>query len=141
MSGPTFFVDRALGRRFPDALEGAGFTVERHAEHFLEAVADTVWIQEVAKRGWYAISKDRMIYRNPVELHSVLSHGLGYFVLRGAGATHADLAANFLDLRGEIERFIGRHPRPFVASVARPSAPGRRGSVRLTKTIANLRPL
>jgi hypothetical protein len=60
---PTFFVDRDLGRRFPEALRAAGLRIEIHDEHFQGATKppDHEWLQLVAERGWIAVSHDAQI--------------------------------------------------------------------------------
>lgn len=42
------------------------------------------------------------------------------FVLIGQ-ATHRELAENVVHSAARIERFIGRHPRPFIAKIYRSS--------------------
>ena len=130
MSAPVFYTDRALGGKvFPDALEAAGIRVERHHDHFAQDASDEVWIAGAAARGWFALSNDKRILRNPVERDAVSRARLGYFVLRGANAKAADLAASFVAVYPAVERYITRTPRPFIASVRRPSQPGRAGRV------------
>jgi len=127
---PTFFVDRALGERiFPDLLDEAGISVAKHSEYFAQDAADEEWIPEVARRGWFALSNDRRIYRTPVQREVVLSAGLGFLVLTGGSAKASELAANFIATYPTILRFIERTPLPFIASVQRPSVPGQTGRV------------
>lgn len=126
---PVFFVDRALGAHvFPDALEAKGIVVERHRDHFAHDAPDEVWIAAVARQGWFALSQDERIYRNPVQRAAVIEAGLGYFVLTGANAKAETIAANFVASYTAVERFVERVPRPFVASVQRGST-GRAGRV------------
>ncbi len=40
----TFFTDRDLGRRVPDALAAAGFSVERHDNHFEKPGRVQMWL-------------------------------------------------------------------------------------------------
>jgi len=51
---PIFFVDRDLGRRFPEMLRGEGLQVEIHDDHYpgAEKPPDHVWLQMAAERGW-----------------------------------------------------------------------------------------
>lgn len=130
MTEPVFFVDRALGEKvFPRALVTAGIRAESHSVHFAPDAPDEIWISEVARKGWFALSNDKRIYVNPVQRAAVLEAGLGYFILTGANASADVLAANFIQTYPALLRFVGRTPRPFVASVRRPSRPGRPGSV------------
>lgn len=129
---PVFFIDRSLGAHiFPDALTAAGVEVRKHDDFFPEDATDEEWIAQVAQRGWFALSNDRRIYRNPVQRQAVLRAGLGYFVLTGGSARADDLAQNFISSLPAIERFIDRTPRPFLASVQRPSKGHETGKVEL----------
>ena len=128
--GPVFFLDRNLGGlMFPRALADAGIRAERHDDHFPQDAADETWIGEVARRGWYALSNDKRIHKNPVQRDAVVAAGLGFFVLTGANAPMPVLAANFVQTFPAVLRFVERTPRPFVASVRRPNLPGRSGRV------------
>lgn len=73
----TFFTDRNLGKRFPQLLRDAGLAVEHHDAHFAPATPDVEWIQEVAARGWIAISHDERIRYKADERSAVVAHGLG----------------------------------------------------------------
>jgi hypothetical protein len=44
----VLFTDRDLGKQFPDLLRSAGIHVERHTDHFQDAVPDEEWLTEVA---------------------------------------------------------------------------------------------
>jgi hypothetical protein len=50
---PVFFVDRDLGRRFPEMLRAGGFAAEIHDAHYrgVEKPADHVWLQMTAAVG------------------------------------------------------------------------------------------
>lgn len=114
-----FFTDRALGKTFPRRLRDAGVRVEVHSDHFRHDVSDIEWIQRVAKAGWYALSQDKRIYKNPLERKAVLDHGLGYFVLSGGHLGLTVIANNFLLTLPSVLRFIERQERPFIASITR----------------------
>jgi hypothetical protein len=129
---PAFFVDRALGERiFPGRLAQAGISVIRHSEQFAQDTPDEEWIPEVARNGWFALSNDRRIYRTAVQRAVVLEARLGFFVLTGGSAKAVELAENFIATYPAVLRFIERTPLPFIASVQRPSVPGRAGRVEL----------
>ena len=117
-----FFTDRDLGRKkFPGILRDGGVRVETHFDHFPPAAPDTEWIPEVARRGWFILSNDKGIMRNPIEREAILTHNAGLFILVG-GSMRADLLArNFVNTSTEVLRFIKEHPRPFIAKVYRPS--------------------
>jgi hypothetical protein len=117
----VYFTDRDLGKRFPEILKSGGLTVERHADHFAHDAADEIWLAEIGKRGWIAVTHDRRIRYKPNELRAVTQHGVALLVIIGK-APFPDLANSFVNTRSVIENFLrGRKP-PFIAKVYRPSA-------------------
>jgi hypothetical protein len=116
----VYFTDRDLGRQFGTILKSGGLTVERHADHFAPDTADEVWLAEVGKRGWTALTHDRRIRYKPNERDAVMRHRVGLLVIVGA-APFADLARAFLSTLPSIERFLENQEPPFIAKVYRPS--------------------
>lgn len=128
----VFFTDRDLGTRFPDILREAGLRVERHQDHFSPDCPDEVWLEEVGRRGWIAITHDSRIRYKPNELAAVRRHGVKLLVVVGA-APFPLLAASFVNTTPRILRFLDKHPAPLIAKVyraspgqlaRRPDAPG-----------------
>lgn len=116
----VYFTDRDLGRQFGTILRAGGLTVERHADHFAPDTADEVWLAEVGKRGWTALTHDRRIRYKPNERDTVMRHCVGLLVIVGA-APFADLARAFLTTLPSIEHFLENQEPPFIAKVYRPS--------------------
>jgi hypothetical protein len=116
----VFFTDRDLGLQFPRTLREAGLTVERHADHFPPNSPDTTWLSQVSKRGWVALTHDRRIRYKPNELAAVVQHQAALLVVVGQ-ASHLDLARSFIRTVPRILVFLGRHERPLIAKVYRPS--------------------
>jgi PIN like domain len=52
----VYFTDRDLGKRFAEILKSGGLKVERYDEHFSQNTADEVWLEEIGKRGWVALT-------------------------------------------------------------------------------------
>jgi hypothetical protein len=117
----VYFTDRDLGKRFPDILRSGGLTVERHADHFAPDAPDDLWLEDVGRRGWIALTHDRRIRYKPNERDAVIRHGVALLVIIGA-APFPDLARAFLATLPRVEHFLGRHRPPFIAKVYRPSA-------------------
>ena len=115
-----FFTDRDLGKIFPRILRNAGLTVERHDDHFDQNTTDDVWLQEVGRRGWIAISRNFRIRYQPNERDAVMRAGTGLFIVVGK-APHQELAENFVATIGKVERFLQANSPPFIARVYRPS--------------------
>ena len=61
----VYFTDRDLGKRFPDILQDAGLTVERHADHFVHNAPDEEWLAKVSARGWIALTHNQRIRCRP----------------------------------------------------------------------------
>lgn len=87
----VYFTDRDLGKRFPEILRAGGLNVERHADHFAPATSDAIWLQEVGKRGWIALTHDQRIRYKPNERDAVIRHGVALLVVVGK-APFPDLA-------------------------------------------------
>ena len=116
----VYFTDRDLGKRFGDILKAGGLTVERHADHFAADTPDEVWLAEVGKRGWTALTHDRRIRYKPNERDAVMRHKVGLLVVVGK-APFPDLARAFVTTLPRIERFVTSRKPPFIAKVYRPS--------------------
>ena len=71
-----YFTDRDLGKRFGEILKSGGLTVERHDDHFAPDTSDEVWLAEVGKRGWIALTHDSRIRYKPNERDAVMRTAL-----------------------------------------------------------------
>lgn len=115
-----YFTDRDLGKQFGEILKAGGLAVERHADHFAPDTPDDVWLAEVGRRGWVALTHDKRIRYKPNERDAVMRHRVGLLVIVGA-APFADLARAFVATLPTIEHFLDNHTLPFIAKVYRPS--------------------
>lgn len=129
---PTFFLDRNLGgKTFPGILARAGISVVLLEDHFKPDAPDEDWIVWAAEKGYYALGNDARIYRNHVQREVVLSAGLGYFVIRDAQCKAKESAENFLLTYPILLEFIQKTPRPFIATILKPSKSNIIGNVSL----------
>ena len=119
-SGPVFFTDRDLGKKFPEILRVAGLTVERHMDHFRHDASDEEWLREIGRRRWIALTHDGRIRYKPNELATVMQHGVALLVVVGH-APYPELAQAFVATTPRILNFIERHEPPYIATVYRPS--------------------
>ncbi|MBI3703558.1 MAG: hypothetical protein HY244_06880 [Rhizobiales bacterium] len=115
-----YFTDRDLGKQFGAILRAGGLVVERHIDHFAPDTPDDVWLAEVGRRGWIALTHDRRIRYKPNERDAVMRYSVGLLVIVGA-APFADLARAFLATLPSIEHFLEHQKPPFIAKVYRPS--------------------
>jgi hypothetical protein len=126
----VFFVDRDLGRRFPEILRAAGLHVEIHDDHYPgeEKPPDHVWLQMAAERRWVAVSHDANIRHTSRSREAIVQLGARLIVIKGRART-ADLAENFVLSLPAIRRFLDRQPGPWIAKLYRdphdPAKPGR----------------
>ena len=103
-----------------DLPKAGGQNVERHVDHFAPDTPDDVWLAEVGRRGWTALTHDKRIRYKPNERDAVIRHRVGLLVIVGA-APFADLAHAFLGTLPSIQHFLDKHEPPFIAKVYRPS--------------------
>ena len=121
MSGqpePVFFIDRDLGRRFPQLLKDAGLRVERHDEHFDPTTPDEDWLPEIRRRGWVAVTRDARIRYSPLALEAMMNEGTQLLVIVGK-LTNDEAAAVFLSRQRQIRELLAKHQVALIAKVRR----------------------
>ena len=116
----VYFTDRDLGKQFGEILKLGGLTVERHHDHFAPDAPDQVWLADVGKRGWIALTHDSRIRYKPNERDAVMRHGVGLLVIVGK-APFPELARAFVATLRRVEEFLASHKPPFIAKVYQPS--------------------
>jgi hypothetical protein len=119
----VFFTDRDLGKRFPNILEAAGLTVERHQQLFPPDGSDEQWLEHCGRNGRIAVSHNERIRYTPNELAAVRKHKVVLLIVVGK-VPLAELARNFVNTVGVIEECLDRHRPPCIVKVYRP-APSR----------------
>jgi len=115
----VYFTDRDLGKRFAEILRSGGLKVERHDDHFSPNTPDEVWLEEIGKRVWVALTHDHRIRYKPNELAAVVRHHVRLLVVIGQ-VPFPDLARSFLNSLSVIERFLHNQKPHFIAKVYRP---------------------
>ncbi len=102
-----------------NALRGAGFAVEVHADHFAPGTADVDWLREIGARGWIVIGKDEAIRRNKHERATLLANGVRAFFLTRQNLTGEEAASLLLQCMPAIARRVSRSRGPFICSISR----------------------
>lgn len=94
-----FFLDENLhGNIVPSILEKAGLQVEQHKKHFEQGVDDEVWIPEVARRGWIAVTCDINTTFTKDQVRAIIrSKARVIHMVNGKNPTHPALANNFVN--------------------------------------------
>jgi PIN like domain len=119
MSGRrVFFSDRDLGRVFPALIVAAGVRIERHDDHFGPETPDEVWVPEVARRGWVAITRDARIRYSPLALSVLMNSRAQLYVLVGK-LTTAQAAETFLKWRQKVTSTSLDESGAFIAKIRR----------------------
>ncbi len=119
----TFFVDANLdGPTFAEPLRAAGIALELHRDHFARDADDTLWIPEVAKRGWVAVTNDKSTKLKDLEVLAIVRSGARMlYIKKKQGVSARLLAENFVNTTLQIERFFERHTPPCAGSLVRPN--------------------
>ena len=118
----AFFVDRCLGSKLvPEALEAAGFTVVRWADHFTQEkeLDDTAWLKLAAEHGWLVLTKDTSGQAKPVELLAIQDAGCAVFQLANAQMSGRVQAAVIASSAQRMLSFAKKHETPFIARIHR----------------------
>lgn len=70
--------------------------MEVHDAHFPPGTTDTVWVPEVARRGWVVLSKDLSIASNTLERDTLFESGVRAFLLSQQDLSGPDQVTAFL---------------------------------------------
>lgn len=123
----TFFFDRNIGKKVPQALKVLGLPVEWHDSHFAQDCPDDQWMPAVAENGWTVIGHDHKFHARSAELWAIKQHRLGCFYLWGAQMPRWDKVRVFARAYDKIVGVMKNEVGPFVYRV------DRRGVVRRVK--------
>ena len=118
--GVVFFVDRALGSEdVPNALKGAGATVQIHADHFsAHEESDAPWIKDVTERGWVILTKDKRIRWNALEKRTLERAGAAAFIPTAGDQSGIENDAAFVDALPRIRAVLSKYTRPLLCTVS-----------------------
>lgn len=99
------------------ALEQHGIPFKRHDDLFPQNTLDTVWLREVGRRGWLALTHDQRIRYNALEIQALLSSNVGSFVLTARVFSGQRITDCILKALPAMLAFAQSTPRPFIAKV------------------------
>lgn len=117
----VYFTDRDLGKKFPEILRAAGLAAERHADHFQHDTPDEVWLRQIGRKGWVAVTHDGRIRYKPNERHAVVENSVSLLVIVGH-VPFSELATAFVATEPKIRDFVAAHKPSYIAKVYRPAA-------------------
>lgn len=110
-----------MGNIVPEALERAGYRVERHSAHFAPDASDVDFIPTIGThRDWIMLTKDARQRYTPDERDAIMRSGVAQFVHSAARMTHLALAHSFVLAAPRLILFRERHEPPFIAKLYRP---------------------
>ena len=116
----VFFIDRSLGQKVvPDALRALGLNIEVHDAHLPPDSTDEKWLRYVGDKGWIAITLDSRIRYRQNELDALIAANVCAFVLNVKNLRGLENAAIIHKAMPNLEKFLGNHEPPFVASITR----------------------
>lgn len=125
----TFFIDRALeSKTVLEALRLNGTSLELHSTHFQPDALDTEWLPVVSQRGWFVLTKDARIGRNPQEIRAIAAECAGVFILWDGNLRSLEIASLLVEVVNKLEKLAPMHQTPFIAKIYRD------GSVKLWKS-------
>lgn len=114
------FVDEGMGRYVvPEAIRAAGVQAEAHRDHFPQGTPDAVWIEEVTKRGWVIVGKDKGHRFEPLEMLAIQRSGARLFTLASGKRSGAENADAIVKALRAMERFDATQRPPYIARITR----------------------
>lgn len=118
----TFYLDENVsGRVFVEILRAAGINLVTCGELGLAGAPDELWIPKVTELQHVILSGDiRTRYIGAEKLALSASRARMIYIKQGNRTTHAQLADNFVNTHRQIQRFIRRHPAPWLVTLTRP---------------------
>lgn len=123
MSSPKqiiFFIDRALeSKTVLEALRLNGVSLELHSHHFKPDALDTEWLPVVSQRGWFVLTKDARIGRNPQEIRAIAAESAGVFILWDGNLRSQEIALLLVEVIPKLEKLALMHQTPFIMKIYR----------------------
>lgn len=104
----------------PDAIRAAGFEVKEHDDLFEANTPDPVWIREVGRQGWVALSHNKRIGTTEIERDAAMRAGLPLIFLIGKHNL-ALIATNFAVSLPRVIPFVEKYQGPYLAKLHYPS--------------------
>lgn len=137
MDSLTFYFDRNVGTRLPEALRLVQLkeVVHHHTPRiqlglpvvggrtklFDDQEQDDTWLRFVGERNWLVLTQDRKFHRSGYEneLSAIKQYRVGCFYLWGAEVPTWDKLRTFCRAFDHIVQAARDTPRPFIFDVAR----------------------
>lgn len=113
---PVYLADHCLGGKLiVDRMSVVGETVHRLVDILPEDAPDTAVIDEVARRGWVLLTRDKRIRRRPIERNAVLNSRIAVFL--APGGTGEVIADAIVKARHRVRQWLLKHDRPLISRI------------------------
>jgi predicted nuclease of predicted toxin-antitoxin system len=114
----VFFIDLSLGRyKFPSILRKEGLEVEVHDVHLPTNATDERWLELVGRNGWIAVTKDKRIRYNSLEMRALMEASVCTFLVLGKDKSADEMAKQFLQALKKIHKILENNKGPFIAKI------------------------
>ena len=116
----VFFLDQSLGGKvIRDALCEQGLKVALLKEHFPTNTPDEEWLPVVGEWGWLIFTKDDRIRYRQIEKDALMRSCARAFFFSSGNMSGDEMAAAIINALPKIEKFLAKHPPPFIARISR----------------------
>jgi len=109
-----FFIDNNLSPYLAKGMQGFQEDVCHLADHFTPDAEDVKWLPYIGKQGWYLITRDERIRKNPLELAAFKSYSIGAFFLAGKHRTRCEFIQQLVRNWPRIKDLAKKTKRPFA---------------------------
>jgi predicted nuclease of predicted toxin-antitoxin system len=116
----VLFIDRSLGRHLiAERLREVGVQVEVHDDHFKIDAADQDWLEEVGRRGWIVLTKDKNFRYRQLETAAIARAAVRVFHLTAGNLRAEEMAEAFVKALPKVVAAVQANPAPFIAKITR----------------------
>jgi PIN like domain len=112
-----FFVDNNLSQKLAQGMRAFGEDVDHLQDHFPDDIADTSWLEYIGNSGFFLITRDNRIRRNPAELAALKRFGVGAFFLGGKHRNRCELIQQLVRNWPLIKDYAAKKAVPFAVRV------------------------
>ena len=121
MSEFTFFFDRCVGKKLPEALSRikCPFEIRFHQqEGFKDDTTDDEWLHAIGPKKWIVLSYDAKWHSEQPAIQAIKQHKIGCFYLPGASSIGFLRLIRMARAYDRMKMIIGRDPKPFVYRIS-----------------------
>lgn len=119
----VIFLDECVGgHRIAKLLRARGHEVRIPSEpgSVPKGLPDSEWTQQIADRGWVAVTRDKRIQNRTAEKQAVAQAKLALFVLRTSGSLNGAEIVEIIDQAvPRMVKYLSDNEPPFIAGIYR----------------------